>query len=294
MMIIPPRLAAALWGLAVLCAPPAANAHDFWIQPGQFQAPEGATIPMTLQVGHGPERQRSSLPARRVVRFGVAAPDGAFLDQRGSLNLGGAEADGALQLSGGGTHVVVLETDSAARSRLSADRFAAYAREEGLEPALQARRAAGSEQLDASERYGRRAKALVQVGAEPGGEHVTRPLGLSLEIVPEVNPYAAKGAAALPVRVFYEGKPLAGALVKLTDLSHDDRPLETHRTDAAGRARFAMPGAGAWLLNVVWTKPLADQEVDFETVFSSLSFGFPPDLVRGGEDSRRNASGERP
>jgi hypothetical protein len=36
-----------------------------------------------------------------------------------------------------------------------------------------------------------------------------------------------------------------------------------------------MPRSGSWLLNVIWTKPLAaSDETDFETVFSSLSFGF--------------------
>ncbi len=37
-----------------------------------------------------------------------------------------------------------------------------------------------------------------------------------------------------------------------------------------------MPGGGAWLLNVVWTKPVQQADgIDFETVFSSLSFGVP-------------------
>lgn len=40
-----------------------------------------------------------------------------------------------------------------------------------------------------------------------------------------------------------------------------------------GRADFAMPTQGRWLLNVIWTKPLpASSETDYETVFSSLSF----------------------
>jgi hypothetical protein len=37
-----------------------------------------------------------------------------------------------------------------------------------------------------------------------------------------------------------------------------------------------MPGRGAWRLAVVWTKVLpATAETDFETVFSSLTFGTP-------------------
>jgi hypothetical protein len=47
-------------------------------------------------------------------------------------------------------------------------------------------------------------------------------------------------------------------------------------TDRSGRAVFAMPHNGTWLLNVIWTKPQPKTaETDYGTVFSSLSFGFP-------------------
>jgi len=96
--------------------------------------------------------------------------------------------------------------------------------------------------------------------------------------VPEANPYGAKRSATLPVRVLYAGHALAGALVKLTNFANDASPFEVRLTDRDGRASFTMPNAGAWLLNVIWTKPLPrSEETDFETVFSSLSFGFPPD-----------------
>jgi uncharacterized GH25 family protein len=102
---------------------------------------------------------------------------------------------------------------------------------------------------------------------------VIRPLGLPLEIVPDVSPYAIPAPAALPVHVFFEGRPLEGALVKLTNLQHDAEPVETHLTDPFGRTSFAMPNGGTWLLNVIWSRPLpSTQETDFETFFSSLSF----------------------
>jgi uncharacterized GH25 family protein len=161
----------------------------------------------------------------------------------------------------------VLETDSRARSNLPADRFRAYAEEEGLTPALAPRVGAA-----VSERYSRNAKAIVQVG-KGGQAQVTRPVGLPLEIVPDVPP---GGGPALPVRVFYQGRPLPGALVKLTDLDRDATPLEMRRTDDEGRASFAVPARGRWRLNVVWTKPLpAGEDAEFETVFSSLSFATP-------------------
>jgi hypothetical protein len=61
--------------------------------------------------------------------------------------------------------------------------------------------------------------------------------------------------------------------------------VEAHITDETGRASFVMPAEGRWLLNVIWKRRLeAGQETEFETYFSSLSFG--RDLRRA-ELSRR-------
>ncbi|MFC4313272.1 DUF4198 domain-containing protein [Steroidobacter flavus] len=254
-----------------------AVAHDFWIQPLQYWSQPDASIPITLQVGHGAERQRSQIRSNRISRFVAVAPDGTSRDVRSDLHLRGATDDGRLQFAAPGTYVVVLETDNRGRSGLPAQRFNDYARDEGLTPALEYRERAGKMAADTAESYRRVSKAIVQNGAVDSRSqaHVTTPLGLTLEIVPERSPYSG-GAGDLPVRVYFEGQPLAGALVKLTQLEHDDAPVEQRRTDAAGRASFALTPRGTWLLNVVWSKPVeAPAEVDFDTTFSSLTFGFP-------------------
>lgn len=259
---------------AALIAAPAA-AHDFWIQPAGFQVAPRTPTPITLQVGHGQQRQRSPIPARRIVRFAAVGPDGRVVDLRSDLHPGGVAEDGQIRLPGAGAYVVVLQTDDHAQSHLPALRFNDYLQAEGLTPALEARRQTRRSEADGSERYSRVAKALVRAGPG-GGSQAQRALGLPLEIVPQADPYAARHPARLPILVLYQGRPLAGALVKLTDLAHDAEPVETHRTDAAGRAAFQWPQRGDWLLNVIWTHALPpSDEVDFETVFSSLSFGFP-------------------
>ena len=264
--------------LAGICGTRACEAHDFWVQPGEYWLQPDAVTPVTLQVGHGPFRQRSPIQLGRIVRFAAICPDGAPIDLHGNLHLGAATEDGNLRLRAPGAYVVVLETDDRAQSHLPAIRFNDYLRVEGLTPALAQRERTHRMDTDGSENYSRRAKSIVQVGLPGTGSQaqVTRPLGLPLEIVPEVSPYAQPRPASLPVRVMYEGRPLAGALIKLTNLAHDAAPLETHLTDQAGRATFTMPSTGTWLLNVIWTKVLpSSRETDFETVFSSLSFGFP-------------------
>jgi len=251
--------------------------HDFWLQPREYWLAPGVTTPITLQVGHGPYRQRSPIRSDRITRFAAVSPQGAVLDLRTRLHLGDPLDDGSVVFPERGTYVVVLETDNRAQSHLPTIRFNDYLHVEGLTPALEERERLHRMDRDGSEIYSRHAKTLIQVSAgEMDARSVTQPLGLPLEIVPEVNPYAEPKPNALPIRVFYEGRTLAGALVKLTELEHDDTPFETHRTDAAGCATFTLPREGAWLLNVIWTRALPKtSETDFETVFSSLSFGFP-------------------
>jgi uncharacterized GH25 family protein len=262
----------------MLCSRPA-PCHDFWVQPGEYWLAPGIATPVTLQVGHGPYRQRSPIPARRVTRFAAIGAGNRILDLSERLHPGDPSEDGSLQFPAAGIYVVVLQTDNRAQSHLPAIRFNDYLQVEGLTPALEERQREHRMDADGSEIYSRHTKAIVQVGRATrtvmSAEWITQPLGLPLEIIPEVNPYADPRPAALPVRVLYEGQPLPGALVKLTELEHDAEPLETHRTDSSGHATFALPNQGTWLLNVIWTKPLPKtEETDFETVFSSLSFGF--------------------
>lgn len=271
------RLLAAAVGL--LAAGPAFG-HDFWIQPDQFRNAAGAPVAITLQVGHGEDRQRSQIPRRRIARFAAIGPGSREIDLKDSLDLGGNTTDGVFGFDAPGAYVVVMATDSGAQSHLPADRFNQYLDEEGLTPAINLRRRTGRTDAAGSEIYGRRAKSIIIVGS-PSPEaqaHVTQPAGLMLEIVPEVEPAAFSGSAHLPVRVYYEGAPLAGALVKLTDLANDDAPVARQRTDSSGRTAFEIPRYGSWLLSVVWTKILPPgSETDYETIFSSLSFAVQPD-----------------
>jgi hypothetical protein len=212
-----------------------------------------------MQVGHGDARRTSMIPSRRIKRFAAWTPAGDIIDLRN---------DGRLAPSEPGLHLLVLETVADALSHLPADRFNAYAAEEGLWPAAAAR--------DVIERYRRVAKALVQAGAPGEGSQdlATKRLGLPLEIV-LVDPPA--DSATLTAQVVFQGRPLARALVKLTDLDHDAQPVAAQVTDDAGLVRLRRPPPGQWLLNVVWTTPLdGDEGIDFDTVFSSLSFCITP------------------
>lgn len=267
------------WAVAALAValslPAISQAHDFWIQPDAYRAIAGVPVRLTMWVGHGADRQKWAVASSRLLKlFGRSA--NGDTDYRNTLPSGPITGEIDLQFNGSGLQIIALESGHAS-SELPAIRFNDYVEKEGLTPAREHRERTGMMGTPGREIYSRRAKALIQVDGAAAGDAAlaTASIGLTLEIVPVSDPFAADGGAQLPVRVLYEGAPLGGALVKLTNLDFDSHSVAEVRTDDSGTAVFQTPGKGKWLFNVVWTKPIAgNPEAEFETVFSSLTLEF--------------------
>ena len=256
--------------LALFAAP--LMAHDFWLQPARFQVATNTPLGATFLVGHAALRERWNNNARIVVIKDHFA--GRAIDLRGALRAG--EADLVTRFAQPGVHILGMQSNYAF-SDLPGIRFNDYAKEEGLVLITAARQRTGKNGVIGRERYSRRAKSMIEVGAQTAAnsQFATRPIGLKLEIVPERNPYALDGSRILPVHDLYNGRRLAGATVKLTNLGNDAKPVAIAVTDRSGRARFRIPAAGNWLLNVVWGEPVSgNPRFDFDTTFSSLTFGY--------------------
>jgi uncharacterized GH25 family protein len=250
-------------------------AHDFWLQPAQFVLAARAVSPITIYVGHGAARERWGVGADRVVLFRTIGPDGV-LDRRSRLTLNAPQVDAVVPLARRGSYLLAFQSREAT-SDLPSLRFDEYVAEEGLTPIADHRRRTGAQRRNGREFYSRRAKALVQVGPLDAADvaRVTRPVGLTLEIVPERHPLSLKAGEKLAVRIVFNGQPLPGALVKLTNLGADAKPVAMVRSDRAGRAVFAVPRKGAWQFNAVWSEILTGQSAaDYRTTFSSLTFGY--------------------
>ncbi len=271
------RKIGAITAVAVLVSPVVAGAHDFWLQPTTFNLAPGQATSMIVEVGHGRDRQKSLIEADRVTRFDDINPDG-HVDLRPWLKLGDANVDTQLKFAKRGVQLLSFETNGT-YSDLPDIRYNDYAKFEGLTLPMEQRARLHQTTADGKEVYSRRAKALIQVGPYDKSDDavVTHVVGLSLEIVPEINPYAPSFKGVLPVRVYYNGKPLAGATVMMNNLDFDDRPTQIVLSDANGRATLNFPHLGLWQANVVWSRPIqGDPKADFETTFSSLTFGYAP------------------
>jgi nickel transport protein len=117
-------------------------------------------------------------------------------------------------------------------------------------------------------------KTLVNSGNNPKG--FDQSVKSSLEVIPLQNPASLKAGEELPVRVFFQGKPLADAGIKATNDSWND-PKEPFalkaKTDAKGEYRLKLDKPGRWLVIASHKTPYHDQsECDDNMYQGSLTF----------------------
>jgi hypothetical protein len=290
---------AALALAVLLMLAPATAAHDFWIQPDSYRPVLGERMAVRLMVGQRGEGEAVARQEERIVRFAALAPEASA--ELPIVGQDGQDPAGWLRPTAGGPLVLVY-TNTPSRIELDGEKFEAYLREEGLDAIAKLRVEKGESGKPARELYSRCAKALVEVpGGEGGMSSVAtanlfaRPVGLRLEIVPEVNPIelgaaprqegesdiplAPRALPALPLRVLLDGQPLADALVRAVLLEADEPPdvlPMPARTDAEGRCRITLPSTGRWLIATVdMREAAADSNADYESVWASLTFEVP-------------------
>jgi len=98
------------------------------------------------------------------------------------------------------------------------------------------------------------------------GEAVQKPMeGIKLDIIPQRNPFYLKAGEVLPLRVFFENKPLAGATI---EGDHEKVAV----TDKDGIAKVPLKKERQ-LLTVERKEPLkGDPDADFISVTTTLTF----------------------
>ena len=260
---------AALAGALAVFPASFASAHDFWIEPSAFRPAVGSTLGVRLVVG---QRFRGDVLPRNpamIARF-------VFVTDQGEVPVTGRAADdpaGSVRIEQPGLGLIVYRSLESSLS-LEPDKFEEYLKEEGLESVIAARAKRGESQKPSKELFSRAAKCLVQAGGS-GDSGFDRVVGLTLELVPEKDPYAMAGGGDLPMRLLFEGKPLGGALVAAMPYDAPEKKLSA-RSDRDGRVTLKLPASGVWLVKAVQMTPVAgDPNADWRSVWASLTFEVP-------------------
>jgi uncharacterized GH25 family protein len=251
------------------------TAHDMWIDPTTFSPESGQIVGVRLRVGQ-------DLLGDPLPRDPALINQFVFEDATGRKPLvgrDGVDPAGFLRVAAPGLVVIGYHSNPSA-VELTPEKFHQYLKEEGLDAvaALRARR--NETGAKAREIFSRCAKSLLLSGTAKEGQG-DRPLGFTLELVAERNPYTTRAGQELPVRLTYENRPLAGALVVAMNRRNPSQKLSA-RTDNDGRVRFRLPTGGMWLVKAVHMIPApAGAHAEWASFWASLTFDLPTANTEG-------------
>ena len=119
------------------------------------------------------------------------------------------------------------------------------------------------------ELYTKHPKTFVRVGDPISDNSWNKPIGIFLEIVPEIDPTSLKDGDDFPIRVLKDGKPFAD--FALNAVTGGDKKGETRRTDHDGKVTFKMNKTGRWLLRGTDIRKSDQAETDYESDFATLT-----------------------
>lgn len=264
---MPLRLCRSMLILAVIASPTLATAHDLWLIPPN-QASSGKPVHIHAHVGSDFPVSEHAIDPLKFKRRVVVEPDG----KEQELKAAGQEEKAALlefTPIKPGLHIVAVETQPRLIT-LEAPAFNNYLIADGMPHIYRLRHQNKTLDQPGRERYSKHVKALVSVGKGPGD--ATRPIGMTLELVPLRDPFALKVGDALPVRVLFQGKPLPEANLGWQHPGDGEMARGYVRTDVKGEALVPLARPGLMTIRLThMTRPKA-AEYEWESFWSTLTF----------------------
>ena len=267
------RIAPAITTVSLLLASASlAAAHDMFVKPTRFFAPENAEVRVRLLNGTF-SKSENSIARTRLADASVLTPRGRIKLDTAEWGVRGDTSTFHIHTRAAGTYVIGVSTKPATID-LSADDFNLYLQDDGIPDVLEARRKAGELKQGAKERYHKHVKALVQVGSARSDLYAT-PMGYPAEIVPMVNPYTLQKGASLRVKTLVDGKPAGNQFVlyggELPNGSGAMAQKDT-RSDAQGVATIPLAQAGVYYIKFINMTKVAKDTVDYESKWATLTF----------------------
>jgi uncharacterized GH25 family protein len=249
-------------------------AHEFWIQPQEYQIGPDQRLRGELMNGQYFEGSRFPYHRASFQRFEQISGQ----QSRQVLNRQGAKPALDTTPIGPGLAVVIYESGLNQVSYDSFDEFAEFAEHKGFGDVGPRHREAGHSMSDFGEVYTRFAKTLVAVGNGAGADART---GMEAEIVALTNPYTDDLGEGMKVQVFYREEFRPGAQVEVFERAPGgDVEITIHQADQQGIAAIPVKAGHRYLIDsVVLREPAPEiasaRDAAWETLWASLTFAVP-------------------
>jgi uncharacterized GH25 family protein len=245
--------------------------HDFWLVPQKFRVSPGETFILSANTGMDFPKSLSAVTPDRFDQLILAGE--SVRENLKDFKTEGNSLTTKITREKSGTYVVAASLKPN-EIRLTAKEFNEYLQMDGLPDIYQLRKREGILDKDAVEFYSKYPKTIIQVG-DRLDETPTKPLGLALEIVPQVNPYRLKQNDNLEVVVFFRGKPLPGAQIAWSYPGRGEEFAGSIKTDIQGKAAVPLVKAGPYVIRLTHMEWVKLPTHEWESFWTSLTFEVP-------------------
>jgi len=261
-----------------------ARAHDMFLKLESFYLEPNSSAVVSLMNGTF-EESENVIARDRIADVSIVTPDGvvhppmSVWRDTAAHHWDADSVDTALlpfDTGAAGTYVIGVSTNPTVFT-LADTAFNAYLVHDGVLDVLEDRKATGKMGDDATERYSKHVKALVQVGGTRSAQF-SHELGYPIEFVPMQNPYELGVGDNLEVRLLRDGRPVTNQLVYASsERFHDDAgehtPAVTTRTNGQGVATIPLSEGGRWYIRSIhMVETTSEPDVDYESNWATLTF----------------------
>lgn len=244
-------------------------AHDLYMMPEKFTIQPGAPLSIVFQ--NGDEFPVASSPTKP-----ERLRDTKLISAAGTANFENITAHeknttATVKTPGAGLGILTARTIPNF-IELDPAKFKSYLEHENLTATLKWREQHKETGKPGRERYSKYVKSIVKIGKTDAT--FSKPTGLTIEIIPEADPYSLKPGATLPVLVLFRGKPAVDVAVESAWLENGNAKMEVYgRTDSNGKIRIPIKATGPHRLHAIVMERCAEPKAaDWESFWASLTF----------------------
>jgi uncharacterized GH25 family protein len=250
----------------------AITAHEFWLEPRQFNIKKGETLTLKFLVGENFEGDNWSGDRASADKLNLYYDH--IQDDLTRLIPDSIKGDSLkLQFFDEGTAVIAYQSTNKYIT-LEPAKFMEYLKEDGIRNAIQYREEHGETDSAGREQYMRCAKTVFQVG-KIMDESYKKVCGLPVEFIPLVNPYSLKKGDEMKIKLQYMAAPLGGAVVKIWHRVNGITEKKELITNENGEILFPVSLIGKWMVSTVrMDRTMNNEKADWQSYWASLTWGY--------------------
>jgi len=257
----------------IILATTTISAHDFWLIPQKFRISPGDSQTIFANTGMDFPNSLSAVTPDRVDQFILTGKSGK--KDITEFEVQGNSLITKCTFEKTGTYVITVSLKPK-EIKLTAEEFNEYLLHDGLPDIYELRKKEGILDKDAVEHYSKYPKTIIQVGSQLD-KTPTKPLGLPIEIIPQVNPYGLKLGDDLEVTALFQGKPLSDAEIAWSYPGLGEEFAGSKKTDANGKAAVPLAKVGPYVIRLTHMEWVKKQTHEWESYWTSLTFEVLPD-----------------